>query len=234
MSLFGRGEVEVELLPGRNWRIATAYTSVTFDKGIKDVRLSSACFVYHIKLPTEQFLLVVLPKSTKPERCFDAQIQTQLKHSSLDMHASTLLLALAAAIPSTLALPEIFIGTVDTCSPGRYPTNYAAWLVNSDACANGNSSALTLIGAYPITNAGCDLGAFTVGGYDNITFTGCLGPPGPYPTAVLRNGEKKLECAPVRQAKEDKLCESALCPQQNRKGVLKTVLRCRKTDDCED
>jgi hypothetical protein len=144
------------------------------------------------------------------------------------MHASILLLTLAALLPSTVALPDIFLGQVDTCSPSRYPTNYAAWLVGSGACKkNGDDSALTLIGTYPISNAGCGLGNFTVGGYDNITFEGCTGPGGPYPTAVLRRGKKKLSCAPVRREKEDRLCEGEFCKQQGRKGALKTVARCR-------
>jgi hypothetical protein len=145
-----------------------------------------------------------------------------------------LLLLLTSIATTTLALPEIFLGTVDTCSPGRYPTNYAAWLVKSRPCAgDGDSSAVTLIGAYPVSSAGCGLESSTVGGFDNITFTGCTGPGGPYPTAVLRNGKKKLECNPVRREKEDRFCKSELCESQGRKGVLKTVLRCRRTRDCE-
>lgn len=145
------------------------------------------------------------------------------------MHASLLLLPLAALLPTTLSLPDIFLGTLDTCSPGRYPTSYAAWLVDSRACRKpgDNGSDLTLIGTYPISNAGCDLGSFTVGKYDNITFEGCTGPGGPYPTAVLRNGKKKLDCAPVRREKVDRFCETEFCASQGRKGALKTVVRCR-------
>ena len=153
--------------------------------------------------------------------------------SLLLLSLAALLLSLAALLlPSTmtavLALPDIFLGTVDNCSPSRY-TNYAAWLVESRACQkNGeDASALTLIGAYPISNAGCGLGNFTVGGYDNITFTGCTGPGGPYPTAVLEDGVQKLECAPVRRPKEDRVCESEFCTSQGREGLLKTVIRCR-------
>ncbi len=107
------------------------------------------------------------------------------------------------------------------------------WVASSQPCkANGanagNSSALTYIGAYPVTGAGCGLGPVTVGGYDNVTFTGCTGPPGPYPTAVARDGVVVLTCAPVRREKKVRQCGSELCDRFERKGDLTTVVRCRK------
>ena len=143
------------------------------------------------------------------------------------MHASIILLTIATILPSALSLPDIFIGTRDTCSPGRYPTEYVASLVRDDACANGDASALVGIGNYPISNAGCGLGAFTIGGFTNITFEGCTGPGGPYPTTVLRNGVKKLDCAPVKKTRADRQCNSDLCAQQGRTGTLKTLYRCK-------
>ncbi|KAF7508748.1 hypothetical protein GJ744_008995 [Endocarpon pusillum] len=158
------------------------------------------------------------------------------------MRRSLLILSLTSSIISLLpsqvlaesrSLPPLYIGTIDTCSPGRYPYNYAAWVASSQPCKAhgpdaGDSSALTLIGAYPVTNAGCGLGPVTVGGYDNVTFTGCLGPPGPYPTAVARDGVEVLTCAPVTREKKVRQCETEFCERFGRKGDLKTVLRCRK------
>lgn len=151
------------------------------------------------------------------------------------MHTTSLLLVglatfLGLASPSVAALPPIYLGTVDTCSPGRYNINYAAWLVSSQACKkDGDSSALTLIGAYPVSPAGCGLGPVTVGGYENITFTGCAGPGSPYPTAILQDGVEELKCAPVKKPKEDRFCSGLFCQNQNRTGVLKTLYRCRAT-----
>lgn len=155
------------------------------------------------------------------------------------MHSSLLLLSLTSSLlplqvhAESRSLPPLYIGTIDTCSPGRYPLNYAAWVASSQPCKAhgpnaGDSSALSLIGAYPVSNAGCGLGSFTVGGYDNVTFTGCLGPPGPYPTAVARDGVELLTCAPVRREKKIRQCESEFCESFGRKGDLTTVLRCRK------
>lgn len=152
------------------------------------------------------------------------------------MHAPLILL-LSLAASTISALPSIYLGTIDTCSPSRYSTSYAAWLVSSRPCKahgpnSGDGSALTLVGAYPISNAGCGIGAFTVGGYENLTFTGCIGPQGPYPTAVLRDGVEELVCAPVRREreKEERFCESEYCAAQGRKGALRTVIRCRKRE----
>ncbi len=156
------------------------------------------------------------------------------------MHRSlSLLLTMTTSFlaATTLALPDIYLGTLDICTPGRYPSVYAAWLVKSDACADGDDSdgAITSpIGMYPLSNAGCGLGSFTVGGFDDITFEGCTGPGGPYPTSVWRKGKKRLECAPVRRVVEDRLCgpgEDPLC--EGRERALKTVLRCRKGKDCD-
>lgn len=157
------------------------------------------------------------------------------------MHASTLLfLSLASMLHlpflTLAALPDMYLGTVDTCSPARYNIQYAAWLVSSQACKkDGDSSALTLIGAYPVTSAGCGLEPpTTVGGYENITFTGCGGPGSPYPTAVLQNGIEELKCAPVKKEKKDRFCSGFFCANVNRTGVLKTLYRCRGTEESEE
>ncbi|ERF68072.1 hypothetical protein EPUS_08508 [Endocarpon pusillum Z07020] len=158
------------------------------------------------------------------------------------MRPSLLILSLTSSLISLLptqvlaesrSLPPLYIGTIDTCSPSRNFLNYAAWVASSQPCKAhgpnaGDSSALSLIGAYPVTNAGCGRGPVTVGGYDNVTFTGCLGPPGPYPTAVARDGVEVLTCAPVKREKKVRQCESELCERFGRKGDLTTVLRCRK------
>jgi len=153
------------------------------------------------------------------------------------MRAPLIIIALAASTIS--ALPPILLGTVDTCSPSRISTQYAAWVASDRPCKNrgadsGNASALSLVGAYPISNAGCGLGAFSVGGYDNLTFEGCLGPQGPYPTRVLRNGEVELQCAPVKRVVAERFCVQRFCTEQGRRGVLRTVVRCRKGKEEEE
>jgi hypothetical protein len=153
------------------------------------------------------------------------------------MRASLLILGLAASAIS--ALPPILLGTVDTCSPSRISTQYAAWVASDRPCKNqgadsGNASALTLVGAYPLSNAGCGLGAFSVGGYDNLTFEGCLGPPGPYPVRVLRNGVVELQCAPVKRVVAERFCIQRFCTEQGRRGVLRTVVRCRNGKEEEE
>jgi hypothetical protein len=153
------------------------------------------------------------------------------------MRAPLLILGLATSTFS--ALPPILLGTVDTCSPSRYSTQYAAWVASDRPCKNrgadsGNAAALTLVGAYPVSNAGCGLGAFSVGGYANLTFEGCLGPPGPYPTRVLKDGVVELQCAPVKRVIAERFCEYRFCTEQGRRGALRTKIRCRKVSGGEE
>jgi hypothetical protein len=153
------------------------------------------------------------------------------------MRAPLIILGLAASTLS--ALPPILLGTVDTCSPSRISTQYAAWVRSDRPCRNrgadsGNASALTLVGAYPLSNAGCGLGSFSVGGYDNLTFEGCLGPQGPYPTRVLKNGVVELQCAPVKRVVAERFCIQRFCTEQGRRGVLRTVVSCRNGKEEEE
>jgi hypothetical protein len=90
------------------------------------------------------------------------------------------------------------------------------------------------VGAYPLSNAGCGLGSFSVGGYDNLTFEGCLGPQGPYPTRLLKNGVVELQCAPVKRVVAERFCIQRFCTEQGRRGVLRTVVSCRNGKEEEE
>lgn len=147
-------------------------------------------------------------------------------------------LVLLPLLTLSQSLPPLSLGTLNTCSPSRYPINYAAFATSSQPCTPGNptTSSITQIGAYPISNAGCGLGSFTVAGYENVTFEGCTGPPGPYPTRVLRDGVVELSCQPVSVGGEQevRLCEGGFCEQQGTRGELRVLVRCTRVEGEEE